>query len=245
MPGTARADQPEPAAPAAADRGAELFLTRCTGCHTVGHGDLIGPDLAAVSPWPADDLRAAITRMEAKVGPMPPDEIEALRQLLQSADVAERLAREGERVAQREAASLAAPSAAVGRELFEGSRPLENGGAACMACHRVAGHGGTLAADLTDVFTRLGEAGLRSACEKTPFPVMRTIYARHPITRQEAMHLTSFFETQAGRARAGRGFPVTAAGWGGAAVILAGIVMGYRGRNRGTRRQLVRGFHRR
>jgi len=32
-----------------ADRGAYLFKTRCSACHTVGHGDRIGPDLLGVA----------------------------------------------------------------------------------------------------------------------------------------------------------------------------------------------------
>jgi protein SCO1/2 len=31
------------------DRGAYLFKTRCSACHTVGHGDRIGPDLVGVA----------------------------------------------------------------------------------------------------------------------------------------------------------------------------------------------------
>jgi len=31
-----------------ADRGAYLFETRCAACHTIGHGDGLGPDLAGV-----------------------------------------------------------------------------------------------------------------------------------------------------------------------------------------------------
>jgi protein SCO1 len=31
------------------DRGGYIFATRCAGCHTVGQGDLVGPDLAGVS----------------------------------------------------------------------------------------------------------------------------------------------------------------------------------------------------
>jgi protein SCO1/2 len=32
-----------------ADRGSYLFRTRCAACHTIGHGDSIGPDLLGVS----------------------------------------------------------------------------------------------------------------------------------------------------------------------------------------------------
>ena len=36
------------ARPLASDRGAYIFETRCVGCHTIGKGDGVGPDLAGV-----------------------------------------------------------------------------------------------------------------------------------------------------------------------------------------------------
>jgi protein SCO1/2 len=31
------------------DQGGYIFSTRCIGCHTIGHGDVVGPDLAGVT----------------------------------------------------------------------------------------------------------------------------------------------------------------------------------------------------
>jgi protein SCO1/2 len=48
-----RSDEPlrsyAEARPLALDRGGYLFRARCLGCHTVGKGDLVGPDLAGVT----------------------------------------------------------------------------------------------------------------------------------------------------------------------------------------------------
>ena len=44
-PGQSYAD----AKPLDIDRGSYIFQTRCVGCHTVGQGDLVGPDLAGVT----------------------------------------------------------------------------------------------------------------------------------------------------------------------------------------------------
>ena len=41
-----------------ADRGAYLFRTRCAACHTVGHGDGVGPDLFGVSRFRDHDWLA-------------------------------------------------------------------------------------------------------------------------------------------------------------------------------------------
>ena len=37
------------AAPASAQEGAKLFTEKCTACHTIGKGKLIGPDLSGVT----------------------------------------------------------------------------------------------------------------------------------------------------------------------------------------------------
>jgi protein SCO1 len=46
-------DEPAPsyaeARPLDLDAGGYLFRTRCLGCHTIGNGDLVGPDLAGVT----------------------------------------------------------------------------------------------------------------------------------------------------------------------------------------------------
>jgi protein SCO1/2 len=48
-----REDAPQPsyaeAQPLNLDQGGYVFSTRCVGCHTVGRGDLVGPDLAGVT----------------------------------------------------------------------------------------------------------------------------------------------------------------------------------------------------
>jgi protein SCO1/2 len=52
-PGASQADpsyaENRPASPSMPDKGAYLFQTRCSACHTVGQGDGLGPDLLGVS----------------------------------------------------------------------------------------------------------------------------------------------------------------------------------------------------
>lgn len=43
------AKETTPAAEGVADRGEHLFRTRCAACHTIGHGDGLGPDLLGVA----------------------------------------------------------------------------------------------------------------------------------------------------------------------------------------------------
>ena len=65
---------------------------------------------------------------------------------------------------------------ALGRELFVGRKPFANGGPACIACHTADGsggpEGGMLGPDLTKVYERVGQVGMKES-EK-----QRTLYAR-------------------------------------------------------------------
>jgi mono/diheme cytochrome c family protein len=240
------------------DLAADFYLSRCAGCHTIGEGELSGPDLGPATGWPELDLAKAVERMEKNVGPMTGDEVAFLVELLKDSEVKPRLSAARERQVMEMAATLEPASPAAGEALFHGGRALANGGVACSACHRAGGpgrvRGGTLAADLTDAATRLGEQALISAAGTPGFPLMRAAYGSRPVTRQEAVHLAAYLaevdeETGDGRA-AIFAAPNTAAwiGWGGtgaAVLFLAAMVLLYRGRNRGVRARLVRRAHQR
>lgn len=205
--GSARARQEEPKAPApteahtpqttphAADLAARGYVSRCTGCHTIGRGVLTGPDLAKAITWQGADLRIAILRMQEKTGPIAPDEVDTLITFLKDENRDVRIAAEVERLAAQFAVELDPPSAATGRTLFLGRSGFQNGGTACVACHPFSEtDGGNLGPDLTGIVARLGRQGLLSATEKPAFKVMAPLYREHPLTRQEVVHLTRFFE---------------------------------------------------
>ena len=253
----AAAEEAEAEAPEE-DLAADFYLSRCAGCHTIGEGELSGPDLLPATGWPAPDLAKAVERMEKNVGPMIAEQVASVVELLKSEDVKPRLSAARERQVAEMAATLEPASPAAGEELFHGRRAFANRGVACSACHQAGRpgqvRGGTLAADLTDAATRLGEPALISAAENPGFPLMRASYASRPVTRQEAIHLAAYLEevdeeTGDGRA-ATAAAPNTAAwiGWGGtgaAVLFLAAMVLLYRGRNRGIRARLVRRAHQR
>ncbi len=90
-----------------------------------------------------------------------------------------------------------------GRDLFLGSKGLQNGGAACAACH-VAGAEGNLGGrslgpDLTTAFDRLGgEAGLTGWLANPPSATMMPIFADRPMTEGETADLVAYLATTSG-----------------------------------------------
>ncbi len=174
------------------DFAAEGFVLKCSGCHTVGHGKLNGPDLIGSKEWPDADLRTKIKLMESKVGQLSSDEVEMYRSFLKSDGIQGRISRQKERASQSALAQLAPPEAPLGKQLFMGTNKLQNGGLACVTCHRVGARGGTMGPDLTDAFDKLGRVALMSSIEAAQYNVMRGAYEQHPVTAQESAHLAEF-----------------------------------------------------
>jgi len=90
----------------------------------------------------------------------------------------------------------------TGRDLFTGKQRFANGGASCVSCHglRYPGiNGGALAADLTGLYARMGENGVRGVLKSLSFPVMKKIYAERPLSEEEITALTALFKDAAAR----------------------------------------------
>ena len=71
-----------------------------------------------------------------------------------------------------------------------------------MGCHNVDSNGllggGALGPDLTNVSSRYTEAGL-AAILLEPGPVMKPIFAEHPLTPQEQADILAFMQASAGQ----------------------------------------------
>ncbi len=83
-----------------------------------------------------------------------------------------------------------------GAKLFDGRNRFQNGGSTCISCHNVNSYavtgGGSLAKDLTDVYTRIGEEGIKGVLSGLPFPAMKNAFEKHPITEEESVAIAAF-----------------------------------------------------
>ena len=208
------APAPESGAPSPS---ALFFGKRCGGCHSIGEGDRAGPDLLGVTKrrdrkWLTTFIRSpgavidggdgvANELLTKFKGARMPDQTVTDDELTGLFAYLEECSKKGGcrlATAKVKPAKDATPDdIAAGKALFEGRVSLLNGGAACISCHSVRGAGivggGTLAKDLTHAFARLGEQGTSSALATTPFPIMKDLYGKMPLSDQEAFRLKAFF----------------------------------------------------
>lgn len=93
-------------------------------------------------------------------------------------------------------AAPAPPDARHGEALYVGSARLAAGGAPCLGCHGIAGHGLARAAsfgpDLTGAHAQYGAEGLDGMLEDVVFPSMAPIYRDHAVTKEERAALVAF-----------------------------------------------------
>lgn len=191
--------------------GKAIFEEKCAGCHSIGGGKLVGPDLKDVTKrrdpqWIksfisdpakmiASDATAKQLLQENNNFTMPTlglteNQVEALVEFLSNPGAMP--------------AAPAAPAAAglgdpaAGQRLFTGEMSLTGGGPACIACHTVSGAGGLggggLGPDLTHAYQRLGEPGLAAALKTIAFPTMLGPFQNHPLTAKEQADLVAFLK---------------------------------------------------
>jgi mono/diheme cytochrome c family protein len=197
----------------AAPPPAVVFSSRCSSCHNVGKGDLVGPDLKGVtSRHNRDWLHRFIHSSQSVVRsgdpqatalfkrygrqvmpdhPLSDPEIDALLAYIEAGGPAE----EGE---MRLAIRATAAEVRRGRDLFLGRVKLAHGGPACIHCHAAGAAdplaAGTLAPDLTQVYLKYRDWGMKQALERPQiqFPMMSDLYGERPLTSDETYALTAF-----------------------------------------------------
>jgi cytochrome c551/c552 len=196
---------------ASADQGpGALFNRRCRACHTFGNGDLVGPDLKGVTErhsraW----LTAWITSSQTVVRsgdpaanalfqkyrqiPMP-DQSFGPGELASLLDYFADGGPEAEAKRNRRAESATPAEIALGRSLFVGERPLTDGGAACVSCHRAGDSvlGGSLGPELTHAYSKFQDRRLAALLTRGCFPRVPDISARKSLRDDESFALKAF-----------------------------------------------------
>ncbi len=202
----------------AQNQGEQLFKQRCTACHTVGGGKLIGPDLANVQvrrteEWiikfvqssqsvikSGDTTAVTIFNQHNKVV-MPDQDLNdnQIKSIVayiaaNSPDVNNPNVKTPLQIFN--AASITAADIENGKNLFEGLTKLTNGGPACISCHNINNqvmfNGGLLAKDLTTAFSRLSAAGVDGILRNPPFPAMVNAFGSAQLTDQEIKGILAF-----------------------------------------------------
>jgi cytochrome c2 len=204
--------------------GSTTFGSLCVACHTIGGGRLVGPDLEGVSDrrseqWLVDFITSSQTMIQSGDpdavalsqeynGMVMPDALVAESEVLavisyiksQTPGADEPQAVPEAAVEVVAEAEVASPETIVlGSHLFQGTVRLTNGGPTCIACHDVTHDavigGGILAAELTDVFSRMSAAGIEAILGRPPFPVMQAAYQEQPLTEDEISALVAFLQS--------------------------------------------------
>ncbi len=246
-----------------ADPAIELFVSKCSSCHTVGEGPRVGPDLKGVVASQGPEwVHRFVTQPSAMLDTDPrlgklivqfsgvrmPDlgldskQVDSLVELLaKCSDTPCKLVGQFVPAIQATAADFAR-----GERLFLGTEPKQNGGPGCISCHTVLGHdggisGGLIAKDLTHAFARLGDASLDAALKSPTYALMNRIFADHPLTSAEVFALRAFLyqaDTVVGQPRDSSNFLLV--GLGGAGLMLIFLNALWSRRLRGVRKVITR-----
>ncbi|MCF8227787.1 MAG: cytochrome c [Bacteroidales bacterium] len=206
---------------AKAQNGADLYNQYCAACHTIGSGDLIGPDLKGITgkrgqTWLISFIQSSETMIKdgnpeaVKVfekynkTPMPDQpldnsEVEKVLDYISgqsSSDTGMETKGQTNKPGEKSTFNYTKADVQTGLALFKGTRQLENGGASCVSCHTIKHDaviaGGSLARNLTDSYNNMGIPGIQAILVNPPFPEMSISYKNHPLTDKEVNALTAF-----------------------------------------------------
>jgi cytochrome c2 len=192
---------------------AALFAKKCTGCHTYGKGDRVGPDLKGVTnrrsrEWLTSWIRSsertigsgdavAIALFEKYKQERMPDQnfsLEAIEALLSYFTAGGPEA--DDRSRPRHADTATPADLALGRKLFLGTVMPNSRGAPCASCHVVdeggASTGATFGRDLTHVYSRFQDIALSAFLQQPCFPRVSGSEGAAPLTDHEAFVVKAF-----------------------------------------------------
>jgi mono/diheme cytochrome c family protein len=246
---------------AAALDGQSIFVANCNACHTIGGGNLAGPDLKGVTEQQSQEwLVNFISNPDGVITSGDPTAKKLLREnnyvvmpnmgltTQQILAVLNYIKAESSLTVRptpiaTQGINLPQGNAANGEAIFLGYSPLKNGAPFCIGCHRIDDTGllggGTLGPDLSNAYTVYGEAGLDGILSNLPFLTMRPIYANNSFTDQEKADLLAFMKSVAGEPTVDKEPVIIGISLAGFLVIMLAFAIVWRNRIRSVRKQLV------
>ncbi|MCC7104009.1 MAG: cytochrome c [Chloroflexi bacterium] len=250
---------PAQAAPAsqAGQSGEAIFQAKCAACHTIGRGQLVGPDLQGIASRQSHDwLVSWITEPDQLIARGDPIAQELIKQYpVQMPNMGVSPA-EADAVLAYIAAAPAggvgtAPAAVslppgdpvVGEAYFDGTRRFQNGGPPCIGCHSFGGigalGGGVLGPDLGGAAAKFGDVGLASFLATVPTLTMNAVWSQAPLTPNEQADLAAFLKQPVAQRSTDALLPLTALTEAGTILLLVLAHLVWRRRLAGVRRPMV------
>ncbi len=245
----------------AALNGQAIFASNCSACHTVGGGNLAGPDLKGITQQQSQQwLINFISNPDQVITSGDPIALKLLREynyvvmpnmgLTNDQTLAVIAYIEAESAltiittpASTPGVNLPPGNPENGKAIFLGYTHLRNGAPFCIGCHNIDDvgilGGGTLGPNLTNSYTLYGDAGLQGILSNLPFLTMRPIYANNPITEQEKADLRAFIKSVAGQPQVNKEPLIIAISVSGFLIIMAMFAVVWRNRLGSVRQNLV------
>lgn len=242
------------------EKGKEIFVKKCSACHTIGEGKRVGPDLMGITEIrnieylkkfinkPSDFFgKNKIADSLLKVyGIKMPDqnlEKEEVLSIIEYLKFASKREIKSEEIKiTPEEISFDKEKYERGKMLFKGEIILKNKGLPCISCHSIKGlftfGGGKFGPDLSLSYKNYGKEGLELALKDIPFPTMVPIYENKPLLEEEIEALTYFLsklETENKEKN-----PLTFAIILAFSIFLIPLLI-FRNRNKGVRKNILKG----
>jgi cytochrome c551/c552 len=203
-----------------AQEGERIFNATCAACHKISNQRLVGPGLANIhkkrsKEWFVKFVKSSQTLIKSgdveavKVFKeynqlIMPDHVISNTELNSLFEYIKEVSPSKDEVFDSKIRLKEVPfnptqeDILKGQELFSGKQRFKNNGTSCNSCHNIIKDefisGGALAADLTDVYERLGKVGIEAMISGLPFPQMKNSYQNNKITEEEALQLTAFLK---------------------------------------------------
>ena len=205
-----------------AQDGEAIFKQNCSACHMLGRR-LVGPDLVGVSERRNEEwLINFIKSSQSMINEGDPDAVAIFEEYnktlmtdqthLSDGDIKAILDYINPSTSPDESFAVESTKAPIeverveyssedieaGMHLFSGKKAFINGGPSCLSCHNVNNKdlfvGGMLAKDLTNVYSRMGDAGVAGIVGAPPFPAMTVAYENSELDSSEIVQLTAFLQ---------------------------------------------------